>query len=403
MKRSEIKKRPLSDTVLENLEPEEKEYKEFDSNGLYFRVRPSGAKSWYLRYKDPITGKWKPFKFIGSYPAMSGKLARETAKQELEQIANGEDISKSKSKQSYALVDLVNEWLAHRKDHIHENTSKKDKGKLYKYVIPAFGNRDYRSITPHEWLEHFQERQRTTGYFDTVNRVCGLCLQVYTYAKLIKKTIDHNPIDDVHRYLIKPESQSYPHVQQHEIGQLLRDIQHYQTEQGRYALMLLAIFHCRPSELIKAKWVELDLDKLVWSVPAERTKTNKDVLRPIPQQAKELFLKLKIIHGDSEYLFPNGRDREKPATLEFVEKALHRLGYRGRHSPHGFRHMASTYMNEHTRADGSKFDERVIEFALSHTIHGVKGKYNKAEYLDDRRELAQWYADELDKIANDDF
>ena len=51
MKRAEIKRRPLSDTVLATLEPESKEYRELDGNGLYFRVKPDGKKAWLFRYK----------------------------------------------------------------------------------------------------------------------------------------------------------------------------------------------------------------------------------------------------------------------------------------------------------------------------------------------------------------
>ncbi|MFD2407740.1 Arm DNA-binding domain-containing protein [Azorhizophilus paspali] len=55
--RSEIERRPMADTMLATLEPEDKEYRELDGNGLYLRVRPDGSKSWQLRYKKP-DGKW---------------------------------------------------------------------------------------------------------------------------------------------------------------------------------------------------------------------------------------------------------------------------------------------------------------------------------------------------------
>ena len=59
MKRSEIKRRPMADTVLTGLQPESKEYREHDSNGLYFRVRPDGSKSWQFRYKNDLPDqKW---------------------------------------------------------------------------------------------------------------------------------------------------------------------------------------------------------------------------------------------------------------------------------------------------------------------------------------------------------
>lgn len=55
MKRTDIKRRPLADTVLATLEPESKEYRELDGDGLYFRVKADGNKSWQLRYKYLFT------------------------------------------------------------------------------------------------------------------------------------------------------------------------------------------------------------------------------------------------------------------------------------------------------------------------------------------------------------
>jgi len=75
----DIKKRPLSDTVLENLKPEDKDYRELDGNGLYFFVQKNGNKSWQLRYKKP-DGKWS-WVGLGGYPVIKGKLARKKAKE----------------------------------------------------------------------------------------------------------------------------------------------------------------------------------------------------------------------------------------------------------------------------------------------------------------------------------
>lgn len=92
MKRSAIKRRPMADTVLEKLEAESKEYREFDSQGLYFRVKPTGKKSWDLRYKRP-NGKWA-WKQIGGYPALGSKEAREEALRLLTQSEKGDDLAK---------------------------------------------------------------------------------------------------------------------------------------------------------------------------------------------------------------------------------------------------------------------------------------------------------------------
>lgn len=404
MKRSELSnRRPLSDTALDNLEPEHTEYVIHDGNGLYFRVRPNGNKDWRLRYKNPLTQKlaWKG---LGGYPTISGKLARTKAKELQERLSHGENIAQVELKQSYALIDLIDEWLQTRK--VSDSTIKRDKGGLYRHVIPFLGKRDYRTIETHEWLDLFTQRQDDTGSIEYVRRVCNLCYQAYTFAKIIKKTIKHNPLDDVIKYLQKAEPENMKHVSQDEIGQLLRDIKKYPTEQGRYALLLLALTYCRPSELIKAQWHEFDLEHGLWFLTAERMKMKKPFIRPLARQAIEILQILKQ-YSTSSYVFPKRGNDNQPASIGLLEQGLKRMGYDGKQTPHGFRHIASTYMNEHTKPDGTKWDSRIIEFSLAHSIHGVAGKYNKAEYLDDRRELAQWYADELDKlydkIANDGF
>lgn len=74
---------------------------------------------------------------------------------------------------------------------------------------------------------------------------------------------------------------------------------------------------------------------------------------------------------------------------------LRRMGYEGRQTPHGFRHIASTLLNDRG------FDKRHIEAALAHVKDSVAGVYNKAQYLQDRRIIILWYADHLEQLADD--
>lgn len=85
MKRDTIKKRPLSDTTLANLEPEDKDYRERDTGGLYFVVQKIGKKSWQLRYKNE-KGNWS-WKGIGGYPSVSEAAARRKANDLFEKIS----------------------------------------------------------------------------------------------------------------------------------------------------------------------------------------------------------------------------------------------------------------------------------------------------------------------------
>lgn len=148
MKRTEIKRYPLSDTTIEKLEPEDKEYLIHDGQGLYLRVRPNGNKDWRFRYKNELN-KWA-WKGLGGYPKISGKLARTKAQELRDLLADGQNIHTVELSQSYALVDLINEWLVIHQKQTATETYKTNKGRLYKHIIPYFGNRDYQTITPQE-------------------------------------------------------------------------------------------------------------------------------------------------------------------------------------------------------------------------------------------------------------
>ncbi|KPB37270.1 putative phage integrase [Pseudomonas savastanoi pv. phaseolicola] len=74
--------------------------------------------------------------------------------------------------------------------------------------------------------------------------------------------------------------------------------------------------------------------------------------------------------------------------------AKRRLGYEGRQTGHGFRHIASTTLNE------NGFEENHVEAQLSHVKDGVAGVYNKAIYLKQRTSMMQWYADYLDELEH---
>jgi integrase len=96
-------------------------------------------------------------------------------------------------------------------------------------------------------------------------------------------------------------------------------------------------------------------------------------------------------------LFIGKNDNAKARSNMVFSMALRRLGYAGRQTAHGFRHIASTVLNE------QGFDADHIEAQLSHVKGGVAGVYNKAKYLEQRRVMMQWYADYLDRLAGDNI
>ena len=399
MKRSEIKRRPLSDTVIANLEADVKEYRELDGNGLYIRVKPDGNKSWQLRYKKP-DGKWS-WLGLGGYPEISGQLARKKAKELLDDVSRGENPIISKQERKHQELEknnatfeiLAREWLDTKLNSWVQDTMTRNKGALEKHIFPIFGKRLYTTIKPIEWMNHLKGIQQEQGIYEQVNRVRAMCRDIYDFAKVTGR-MDYNPVEGIQKYLQQGKKENMAHVSEQELPTLLRAINNYPSLDVRMGLQLLTMLFCRPTELREAKWDEFDLEQGLWSIPEYRMKKRREHVVPLSTQAVAILKELQTYQTNSEYLFPSRSDKSKPKSDTVFIMALRRMGFEGRQTPHGFRHIASTLLNNRG------FDERHIESALAHVKDGVAGVYNKAQYLQDRANMMQWYANHLEEIAD---
>ena len=400
MKRSEIKRRPLADTTLSSLEAEATAYRELDGAGLYFRVKPNGGKSWELRYKKP-DGKWS-WLGLGGYPEVSGSLARQKASELRTDAAEGKNPIATKQARKAAEIEAANdtfeamarEWYASRLSSWDAGTAKRVMGALERHVFPTFGKRQYTGILSMEWMELLRGMEQQ-GILEQMSRVRAYCKDVYDLARVTGRAVN-NPLEGVHKFLASGKAENYAHVTVEELPTLLRAIQSYpHAHDVRIGLRLLALLAVRPSELREAQWSEFDFSKKLWTIPVERKgrKKGREHLVPLCQQAIELLEELRPITGAYPLLFPGRSDRTKPRSDTVFLMALRRLGYEGRQTGHGFRHIASTILNEHG------FSADHIEAQLSHKAAGVRGIYNKAQYLEQRTTMMQWYADHLDKLA----
>lgn len=398
MKRSDIKRRPLSDTTLAGLEPEAKEYREKDGNGLYFRVKPDGTKSWQWRYKKP-DGKWS-WLGLGGYPSISGKMARQKAAELQADAAAGQNPAVSRQARKVAELEaagqtfeaLALEWFNTRRAGWEPRTADRTLAALRLHVFPVVGQRPYTDIHPMEWMQLMQNMERR-GILEQMRNVRRYCRDAYDLARVTGR-ITHNPLDGLHKFLRTRPSDSYAHVPADELPELLRAIAAYpHSHIVRLGLRLLALTAVRPSELREAPWSEFDLSAAVWSIPAARMKMRRDHVVPLSRQALDALAELHTLSGGQPLLFPGRTDRTKPISNMSFNMALRRMGYQGRQTGHGFRHIASTTLREHG------FPKDHVEAQLAHVEGGVSGVYNKAQYLEQRRVMMQWYADHLDKLA----
>lgn len=145
----------------------------------------------------------------------------------------------------------------------------------------------------------------------------------------------------------------------------------------------------------EAKWNEFDLQKAEWNIPAERMKMGLPHWVSLTSHALSLLKELRLITGFTPYLFSSPALKKiQPISETSVRKLLHHAGFKNKHTAHGFRSLASSVLHEK-----GHFRSEAIEAQLAHSVQGVKGKYLRAEFREERRELMDWYSNWL--IKND--
>lgn len=401
MKRKDIKKRPLSDTTIEALEPESSMYRELHADGVYLRVRENGMKDWQLRYKKP-DGKWT-WMGLGPYGKgahqLGGQEAREEAAKRVKDAKDrGIPLSELNSKTApdkllqEPFSALMAEWLEIKRKDWTDGTYTRAERMLAIHITPKMGDRPYRSILASEWFTLFKGLEEK-GLLETLTKARAYCQDIYALAQVTDRT-QYNPINNLHKFLESSENENFAHVSPAETPELIQAVRAYPSRPIAIGLQLLMLLAVRPTELRGATWGEFDLKAGLWTIPESRKKERRDFVVPLAAQTVKLLQELETYRDRSDWLFPgrNTRKNEPISNMTF-NQALDRMGYKGRQTPHGMRHLFSTAANEAGK------DYRIIDAALAHKVKGTEGVYNKAMYLQQRRELAQWWADQVDVLA----
>ncbi len=368
----------------------------YDGYGLFLWVYEDGRKYWRLRYR--LHGKEKLLS-LGVYPDVSLSLAREKSKIERDKLKNNIDpsmdrqINKQKAKEaaSNSFKAVADEW--HAKQHTWTKThSKSVFRKLEVDVFPYIGMYPISQIEAQQLLNMIRIIEKR-GSYDLAHRVLGICGQVFRYS-VSSGRCARDPTVDLRGALTPHKTKNQAAVKPEELPELLRAIATYENigdRQTQLALQLLALTFVRTNELIGALWTELDLNNALWIVPSERMKMRNEHIVLLTRQALIMLTELKIIAGDSRYLLP-GRNPNKPISNNTLLFALYRLGYKGKMTGHGFRAVASTALNE-----SGLFSPDAIERQLAHGERNeVRGAYNRAEYLPERKRIMAWWSDHLE-------
>jgi integrase len=162
----------------------------------------------------------------------------------------------------------------------------------------------------------------------------------------------------------------------------------------RAALQLLALTMTRPGDVRHMRRPEINFDKAMWRIPAERMKMRRPHDVPLSRQALTILRDIWPLSGNGDLVLPSVRSAKKSLSENAMNSALRRMGYRKEEvTAHGFRSTASTILNER------RFDRDVIEAALAHQDENdVRAAYNRTTYWPQRIKLMQAWADLLDEF-----
>ncbi|HBS6469053.1 TPA: tyrosine-type recombinase/integrase [Klebsiella pneumoniae] len=384
--------RLLSNTQVLRAKALEKDLTLHDGDGLFLIVKTSRKKLWRFRYQRPAT-KQRTMMGLGAFPALSLADARGLRADYLTLLANGIDpqiqAEVAEEQQQIALDSIFStvaaNWFQLKSKSVTPDYAKDIWRSLEKYVFPAIGNIPVQQIKARTLVEAL-EPIKARGALETVHRLVQRINEIMVYA-INTGLIDANPASGIGMAFEKPKKQNMPTLRPEELPKLMRSLVMSNLSVPTRCLIewqLLTLV--RPSEASGARWVEVDFDKNLWTIPAERMKAKREHIVPLSPQALEILEVMKPISAHREHVFPSRNDPKQPMNSQTANAALKRIGYGGKLVAHGLRAIASTAMNE------AGLNSDVIEAALAHIEKNeIRRAYNRSTYLEKRKELMSWW------------
>lgn len=262
-------------------------------------------------------------------------------------------------------------------------------------LIPSLGDRPMVAIRRTDLIQTLRSIEKRQAY-DVAKKCRGWLSNIFRFA-LVAEILDMNPATDLAIVAAKgPKRRHHAHLQLDELPDFLRALDGAAgAPEVRCALQMLLLTAPRPGELRGMTWAEVDLNAATWSIPAERMKMRRPHVVPLPVQAITILQAMKAVTGTRELVFASPYKPRQQMSENTLNVAIGKLGYKGCQTAHGFRHLISTALNE--RGYNRDWIEKQLAYGDQDEIRAV---YNKAEYLNQRRDMMQAWADYLDSLKN---
>jgi integrase len=387
----------LTDTQIKNAKPQKKSIKLTDGGGLYLEVTPSGGKHWRYRYR--LDGKESLFS-LGEYPDVKAAEARRLKDEARLLVKQGINPAQQRKidkiakqyERATTFEAVASEWYESISSKWSSGYANQIETLLKNDINPRIGKLPIKDIkTPiiHDLLRKIEARQAFTRAI-LARQVVG---KVFKLA-IITHRADYNVVEPLKGEIARRVVEHRKHLKGDDLPNFLRKLEDYSGHvTTAIAMKLLLLTAVRPGEICGAAWDEFNFDKAEWRIPAARMKMGIEHVVPLSLQAITLLKQLKELTGHEEFLFPTQGTKSQTMPTATLRNAVVKMGFSDRFSPHGARGTFSTMCNE------AGFRADVIERQLAHSERNkVRASYNQAEYMHERRQMMNQWADTLDAL-----
>lgn len=368
-----------------------------DGGGLYLQLSETG-KYWRMNYR--FLGKQKTLA-IGTYPLLSLAEARTRRDKAKKLIIDGQDPATQKmlarlelrANHNNSFESIAREWHSQKRHTWKPEHASNILKRLEANIFPKIGKRPIKELTAPELLSALRTLEKE-GKRDLAHRQLQHCGQIFRYAIATGRA--KNDITPHLKGALQPaKSKGLAYLQESDLPEFLAKLECYDSEfRGniltKLAFQLMILTFVRSGEIRGAKWEEINWEKAQWKIPADRMKMKDPHIIPLSRQSMKILKLLRDITGRNVagYIFPSQQNPRNTMSENTFLRAIDVMGYKGRTTGHGFRSTASTILNE------IGFRREVIERQLAHAERDtVRAAYNHAEYLPERAQMMQWWAD----------
>ncbi len=402
----------LTDIKVRTTKPSDKPFKLTDGQGMHLLINPNGSKYWRLQYR--FGGKQKVLA-LGVYPMVSLGEARRKRDEAKKLVSDGIDPSEKKKadkiEQSEALTfeAVARDWHTACKRKWSDSHSERVLRSLEDNLFSSIGQRKIAELKTKDLLVPVKT-VAASGRLEVAARLQQRTTAIMRYA-VQNGLIDYNPAQEMSGAIAVAKRTHRPALPFDRFSELLECIESFKGRKlTKLAVKLTLLIFIRSSELRFARWSEIDFENAMWTIPGERepipgvkhshrgSKMKTPHLVPLSRQALELLKTIREISGECDLVFIGDHDFRKPMSENTVNKALRSMGYDTTVEVcgHGFRAMACSALIE-----SGKWSRDAVERQMSHQErNSVRAAYiHKAEHLDERKLMLQWWADYLDETT----